>query len=259
MPQIKNVVNWSKIEEMQTGLGISASEYPGEELEFIELAVNYHRAILSFFFPYIHGKVLELGAGTGIFTKLLLESNPELVCAIEPSNALFSALEKRFENEKRLLPFEGTLDSYLNNGSTPTFHTVVLVNVLEHIEDDVRTLRKVYEILEPNGHLLLFVPALRILYGVHDKLVGHFRRYSRKELKEKCQETGFEPVRLFYFDLIGAPLWFLQTRVLQRPVHRMNARMIKLFDDYLVPLTLAFENKLRPPFGKSLVAIYRKR
>lgn len=243
---------------MQTGVEIAPSEYPGEELEFTELAVNYHRAILSFFFPYIHGRVLELGAGTGIFTKLLFEANPELVCAIEPCRTLFPILQERVQGEKRAITFQGTLDSYLRNDPTTTYHTAVLVNVLEHIEDDLAKLRQLHQHLETNGHLLLFVPALRMLYGVHDKLVGHFRRYSRKELREKCEEAGFHVVKLFYFDLIGAPLWFFQTRVRRRPVHLMNKRMIKLFDKYLVPLTLALENKWKPPFGKSLVAICKK-
>jgi hypothetical protein len=112
--------------------------------------------------------------------------------------------------------------------------------------------------LEPSGHLLLFVPALRILYGVHDKLVGHFRRYSRKELKQKCEGAGFQMVQLFYFDMIGAPLWFVQTKILRRPIHSANTGMIKLFDNYLVPITLAVEGKIKPPFGKSLVAIFKK-
>jgi SAM-dependent methyltransferase len=243
---------------METRVGISPSEYLGEELEFIELAVNYHRAIFSFFSPYIRGRVLELGSGTGSFTKLLLESEPDLVCALEPSKILFPVLQKRFETEKRLLPFQGTLDSYLGEGAISPYQTVVLVNVLEHIEDDTRVLRQIHEILESKGHLLLFVPAMRILYGVHDKLIGHFRRYSRKELRRKCEEAGFHVMKVFYFDLIGAPLWFLQTRVLRRPIHRMNTSTIKFFDNYLVPLTLALERKIKFPFGKSLVAICRK-
>jgi SAM-dependent methyltransferase len=242
---------------MQTGTEISPFDYPGEELEFTELAVNYHQAIFDFFQPYIHGSVLELGAGTGIFTQLLLDAKPQQLSAIEPSPTLFPALQKRFENMEKVQPYHGTLDSYLSNGRPSSFHTAVLVNVLEHIENDMETLRQLHEMLEPSGHLLLFVPAMRILYGVHDKLVGHFRRYSRKELKHKCEEAGFQMVKIFYFDLIGAPLWFFQTKILRRPIHSANTGMIKLFDKYLVPFTLAVEGKVKPPFGKSLVAIFK--
>jgi SAM-dependent methyltransferase len=243
---------------METSVGISPSDYVGDELEFTELAVNYHRAIYSFFTPYIRGRVLELGSGTGAFTKLLLESEPDLVCALEPSNILFPVLQKRFEAVKRLLAVQGTLDSYFSDGTIPPFQTAVLVNVLEHIEDDTGALKQIYEILDSEGHLLLFVPALTILYGMHDKLIGHFRRYSRKELKQKCEEAGFQVLKIFYFDLIGAPLWFLQTKVLRRPIHRLDTSAIKFFDNYLVPLTLAIERRIKLPFGKSLVAICKK-
>lgn len=243
---------------METKVGISPSDYIGDELEFTELAINYHRAIYSFFSPYIRGRVLELGSGSGSFTKLLLESKPDLVCALEPSNILFPVLQKRFEAVKRLIPVQGTLDSHFGEETIPPYQTAVLVNVLEHIEDDARTLKQIYESLDPSGHLLLFVPALTILYGVHDKLIGHFRRYSRKELRQKCEEAGFHVLKIFYFDLIGAPLWFLQTKVLRRPIHRLNTSTIKFFDNYLVPLTLAIERRIKLPFGKSLVAICKK-
>jgi hypothetical protein len=55
------------------------------------------------------------------------------------------------------------------------------------------------------------VPAFHALWGDHDELYGHFRRYRRGELRQKLREAGFELSRLTYFEpLFFAPLWLFR-------------------------------------------------
>ena len=66
-------------------------EYPGRDLEAMSFAVNYHKWILNEFRPYLGKSVVEVGAGTGSFSELLIEERIERLTLIEPS-AMFDVL-----------------------------------------------------------------------------------------------------------------------------------------------------------------------
>ena len=94
--------------------------------------------------------------------------------------------------------------------------TVVAVNVLEHIRDDVSALRHVACILSSLGRVILLVPALPLLYGTMDEADGHYRRYTLRGLVHKLQASGLKAVRMFYFNILGVLGWFVNGRVFQR-------------------------------------------
>ncbi len=66
--------------------------YAGKDLEAMSFAVNYHRWILSIFEPYLGKRVVEVGAGTGSFSELLLEQRLESLALVEPSTAMYQQL-----------------------------------------------------------------------------------------------------------------------------------------------------------------------
>lgn len=75
------------------------------------------------------------------------------------------------------------------------FDAVVLLNVLEHIEDDVRAMRQLFRLLKPNGVAIIEVPAGQHLYDSYDKALMHFRRYAMHDLVAKLQGVGFDVIR----------------------------------------------------------------
>ena len=83
-------------------------------------------------------------------------------------------------------------------------------NVLEHIEDDKSTIADIYGKLETGGLFLIYVPALNILFSDFDRQVGHYRRYSKKELTEKLMQSGFIVEKIHYVDFLGFLLHCLQ-------------------------------------------------
>src|SRR5205809_802920 len=83
-------------------------------------------------------------------------------------------------------------------------HAIVCFNVLEHIDDDVSTLRRLRELLAPGGALLLLVPAHPTLFGPIDTAFGHYRRYGKQELRRKLRAAGFEPGVLRHVNPVGA-------------------------------------------------------
>jgi hypothetical protein len=125
---------------------------------------------------------------------------------------------------------------------------------LEHIEDDEATLQHFFSILPSGGRVVLIIPALKPLYGTIDKVIGHYRRYEQAEIEEKLRTAGFQIEKMQFFNTLGIPGWYLNSRILKRQsVPRFQARV----NDFLVPL-LRLEKYYQPPWGMSLLAVGKK-
>ena len=99
-----------------------------------------------------------------------------------------------------------------------SFDVVTAIDVIEHLQDDRQAISELFQIVRPGGHLVVTVPAFMSLWGDHDELYGHFRRYRRGELRDKLQAAGFELVKLSYFEpLFLAPLWLYRKWKRLRP------------------------------------------
>jgi SAM-dependent methyltransferase len=153
------------------------------------LAVNYSRWILDTLKPFVGKHILEVGAGVGAFSQLLLETEPESMTLIEPSPDLYETLNARLPTIDKhgvARAHRSTLVKTFGGANPPGKpDTAVYVNVLEHIRDDEGELRELHSILPAGGRLLLFVPANRWLMGSMDRQLGHFRRYTIDELTSK--------------------------------------------------------------------------
>src|SRR5262249_30144828 len=198
--------------------------------------------------------VLEIGSGTGNITQFLSAGDREVVATdVVPSYR--NELRRRFESNPRVSV--GTFDLTTRNSEefrTLQFDSVVCLNVLEHIEDDLFALDQMREVLAPGGMLALLVPAHRLLYGEFDRAVGHFRRYERSELADKLERMGFAVRELKFFSLLAMLPWLINGRILKRdylPVGQANLA------NRLVPL-LKLERLIGPPCGLSLIAIAQK-
>lgn len=225
--------------------------YPGRDLEAMAFARNYHRWIRDCFRPHLGPRIAEVGAGTGSFTELLLETGPESVTAFEPSDNLFPGLAARFAAEPRVECRHGV---FAPGPAEPPFDAVCYVNVLEHIEDDRAELARARAALARGGRLCLFVPALPRLYGAQDRAVGHWRRYRRRELLALLREAGFHVVHVRWFDVAGVLPWWLNYRLLGRSV---TPGAVSLYDRAVVPVMRRLETLIPPPVGKNLLVVAR--
>ena len=234
--------------------------YPGRELESMAFAVNYHRWILDIFRPYMGKRIVEVGAGSGSFSELLLETRPEKLIAIEPSSNMFPLLAdhlKHIDPARIAVSCQGTLaenKESVQSGEGPD--SIFYINVLEHIEDDIAELRTIHSFLRSGGYALIFVPANRWLMGSMDRLLGHHRRYKMAELREKCQSAGFSIRLAAHFDILGILPWWVKYRVLQS--RTMEPSAVRLYDRLVVPFSRAIESRISPPIGKNLVIVAAK-
>jgi len=233
--------------------------YPGKDLEAMSFSVNYHTWILEEFRPFIGNNVVEVGAGTGSFSEMLLSAGPKTLSLIEPSE-MFENLERNIarSNPAADVDFYNSIfldvaDRLIAKGKPDT---IVYVNVLEHIEDDIKELHGIYDCLAKGGHALIFVPALMALYGKFDRRIGHFRRYSKQELEEKCRSAGFSIVKSKYFDFAGIIPWFVKYRLLGSDI--LGSGAVTVYDKMVVPLMKRFEGVVKVPLGKNILIVVRK-
>ena len=234
--------------------------YAGKDLEAMSFAVNYHRWILSIFEPHLGSRVVEVGAGTGSFSELLLERRLETLSLVEPSTAMYEQLCRRIEELTPSVSMKAYNDVFENVAmqirSAERPDSIIYVNVLEHIADDVNELNVINTTLEAGGRLFIFVPALRWLHGSMDRQLGHFRRYTRTELEKKCVAAGFRVIMSKYFDLLGVLPWWVKYKVLQSD--RMEPGAVRFYDQRVVPMAKTLESSVTPPIGKNVLLIAEK-
>ena len=228
--------------------------YEGSDLEVLADMPNYYSWIMSRFAPQVRGAVLEYGAGMGTISAHLLPLSTRLTL-VEPSPNLSGPLRARFAGVATVDVVHETLESHVVKIEPASVDTIVLVNVLEHIEDDRAALRRLMAALRPGGHLLLFVPALQFLMSDLDRELGHFRRYHRPELAAKVTASGGVVEVCRYMDLIGVMSWFLLNTLLGST--KFNPKMVAINDRAVVPLSRALE-RVAAPFGKNLILVARK-
>lgn len=224
------------------------------EFEALHYAKNYRAALISEFAPFLQGRIIEIGAGIGQMTTSLIElPHAEEVLSVEPDPFLAESFRRRLPEQNLL---EGTIEDVPRAKS---WNAIVSINVLEHIEHDEQELRTYAQVLSSSrGYLCLFVPARPEIYAPLDKDFGHFRRYTKRELRTKLVTAGLEVVRLDYYNWIGYFAWWFAFCVLKK--RHFSPSGVKLFDQLVFPPSSWLERQiLRPPFGQSLIAVARSK
>ena len=212
---------------------------------------------LEAFRPFLGRRVLEVGCGVGGILERLGPRERVIGIDVEPDVLAFAARRFAARPECRFEVADvGALAPELRASlRAERLDTILAINVLEHVRDDLGALQTFEELLVPGGTLCLLVPAHPCLYGPYDRLDGHYRRYTRRTLGTLLSFTGLRPLRLRYFNAVGALGWWVQYRLLRRAVHTpghfgaMNR---------ILPLVRPLERLVPPPFGLSLVAVCRR-
>jgi SAM-dependent methyltransferase len=231
----------------ERGIGVTVLD-ERFDLETLRLARRYQRWILSTFGDALSGDVLEVGPGTGNFTRWIA-CTARSVLALEPEPVLYKDLQAMDLANVQVLceTIEGL------SGTAQRFDTVMLCNVLEHIQDDHGALRISHSLLRPGGHVCVLVPAHPLLFGSLDRRYGHLRRYRRDEVRAALENAGFEGVSARYINPLGAIGWFAVACLAKRP--NLSKSSVRLSEWTAVPLGRALDRLGWRLFGQSVVAV----
>ncbi len=139
-------------------------------------------------------KVLDIGCGDGYFDRVLIQEDSRVVSLMGVDLYLETPCA------------EGNCiwTNRLEDAPDASFDLILMMDVLEHIEDDAEFLRLVCRKLKPDGNVLITVPAFQRLFSLHDEELRHFRRYNRITLRNTVEQAGCRVLSesYFYFSLI---------------------------------------------------------
>jgi SAM-dependent methyltransferase len=147
------------------------------------------------------------------------------------------------------------------------FDFAVCLDVLEHIDDEVRALRELHRVIHPGGTLLVTVPAYQSLWSEHDVINHHKRRYTRATLSAVAAQAGWATAWTSYFNswlLPAAATHRRLSRVRQsvdEPVSDLGLTPVRLNGLLELPLRLeavVIGQGWRIPAGLSLMTVLRK-
>jgi SAM-dependent methyltransferase len=220
-------------------------------LEVMTDAVRYRRYLLDLIEPHCGRTVLEVGSGLGDLAAELGGYDRLIVTDVDP--VCLRHLADRFGDrpDVEVMP----LDLREPASGVPTVDTVVAVNVLEHIVDDVGALRGMAAAVEPGGTVVLFVPAYPSLYGPHDRAAGHVRRYVPASLRAAVRAAGLRVEVLRPVNFLGGIAWWVAVRV--GGCSSPRSGLVRLYDRLVVPIVRVMERWWRPPFGQSILCVAR--
>jgi SAM-dependent methyltransferase len=201
-------------------------------------------------------RVLEAGCGTG--GNLSLLAGHGALDAFEydaDARALASA-----KNVCTVKP--GALPDGVDAAGAP-YDLIAILDVLEHIDDDVASLRRLGALLGDDGRILLTVPAMPFLWSSHDELHHHKRRYTRASLQAATKAAGLRVEHIGYFNALLFPLALAQRMLAKltgsrQPIDALPSPTVNGVLRSIFASERHLVGRVRLPVGLSLFAVIRR-
>lgn len=203
--------------------------------------------------------MLDIGCGAGHFLNLA-GSKGFLTSGIEENQDLIDLSKKMYGKDLGIK--KGRVESL--NSEKRKFDTIVMIDVLEHIENDRGALQSIHEKLNPEGRVVILVPAYQFLYGKRDKNIGHFRRYTKNELTKKMRDAGFKIIESRYWNMLGVGPYFVAEKVMKKEFivgfrsQKKKGTFGTLLNKALFKWFEKIENPINPGFGLSVMVVAEK-
>ncbi len=225
---------------------------------------NYRKYQYGLIKKHVGKNILEVGTGDKGFTHQIIQNNKDIqrLHSIEPSTTLYNLYKNKYRFPEHVT-FESKDIFDLQNNDHGLFDTVIFIHVLEHIKEDHAILDHTYNLVEKGGHILIEVPAMPGLFSVHDKMLGHHRRYNKKMLKSIIDINKFKIKKIWYQDPIGVFDSFYFFKVKKIKLKSQEGKELvssqgNIYNKYIIPFEEKIEKIFTFPFGLSLTAIIQK-
>jgi SAM-dependent methyltransferase len=207
---------------------------------------------------YIWGRTLDIGCGTGVVREQIEKIYD---CAVSGCDLNRKALQRSVGSSSPLYFYN---IHHKREEFKESFSTILLLDVIEHIQDPVEFLNSVSFHLKKDGNLIINVPACQFLYSIYDKVIGHIRRYNIPSLKKELHLSGFRIERASYWGMSLMPLLIVRQFILrfyrQEQIIKVGFQPNSSMINKVLQLIMRFEYAIfpQPPYGTSLIVVARK-
>ena len=237
-------------------MDIKESDILGDKIGEHWYYISKYRALKKLLQNHRFGTILDVGAGSGYFSKQLLKDGfaTHVIC-------VDTAYEKDWDEA-----VEGGVIQFRREVSEPQADLVLLMDVLEHVEDDVCLLKEYTSGLGEEAMVIVSVPAFQWLFSQHDKFLEHVRRYTKSGIKETVKSANLFPTHTcfmfgIFFPLIAVRRLLDKLTVAGRSTAQSDLRIhSKLVNAALIAIhkieVLFF--KMNGLFGLSIFCLARK-
>ncbi len=209
-------------------------------LQAVRRARKFNRWLFSEIEPYVGDEVLEAGCGIGNLTEMMLDR--KRLVAVDFEDFYIERLQQAYGH---LANFSVRKTDLLDPRQIETategqpFDTIISLNVVEHIEDDISALKNMYDGLKPGGRAIILVPNDPSNFTDVDETLGHYRRYTRQILSNALEEAGFDVVKAWGFNRVGGLGWRVSGKLLGKKT--LSPGQMTIFE-LIVPLVKLLEH-----------------
>lgn len=190
-------------------------------------------------------KVLDFGSGYGVFCEYLQDKNYDVQGYEINQLAIDESKSRGIEVFSNLLAIK------------EKYETITSLNVLEHIEDDEMVIKDMNTLLKDNGRLILYLPNSMKVWTDLDNHVGHYRRYTKKDLLSKLERGGFTILSWEYVDFIGWVVLYL-SKLLRINLNYDEKRLVN-YDKYIFKLFKHLDIFFKYFLGKNILVVCSKK
>ncbi len=229
---------------------VQSIDYSGSDvLEIMAEAVKYNAFLTNEVLSHApkSGHVLDFGAGIGTFSAPVAKLGLQVTC-VEYDDGQRSKI-KELHGLASVKRIESVADASIDY--------VFTLNVLEHIEDDVKALKQLYRVLKPGGRLYVFVPAFQLLYSEFDRRIGHYRRYHKAGLVQAVAKADFQDIEARYYDSLGFAA-ALAYKLVSKQDGKVSPSTVGIYDRYVFPVSRLLDIAASPFIGKNVGLTARK-
>lgn len=212
-----------------------------------------------------NSKVLDIGCGTGGFAINLQNQGYEVYCLDTEPIALDYCKKRGLTNLFNCY-IDELKEKLKSNKQTENieFSTAFALDVIEHIEDDAKAVKDIYDLLPIGGNFVATVPAYRWLWSEHDIIHMHYRRYNITQFEKLLKSQGFSIKYSSYFNTFLFPAVVVK-RFLDKILNKKNNSPVdKVSETTNILLKSIFDKEIKfipnvkLPFGLSIIVIAQK-
>ncbi|HRP56399.1 class I SAM-dependent methyltransferase [Agriterribacter sp.] len=208
---------------MNTQFSYDKDPLGSKTLETISNASNFNQWMYAEIKPFLKGEILEIGSGIGNISRYVIADGFKITLS-DFNPGYYQWLKEKFSDSQyvqNIMQIDLLHPDFQKKYSFlyEKFDSVFLLNVIEHIEDDITAVKNCKFLMKPNGHLVLLAPAYNWLYCRFDRELGHYRRYTLHSMKHILKCNGLHIHSGSYFNSAGITGWLFFGKI-------MNNKMI---------------------------------